>query len=173
MPPGQPPPSGQPPPTAETPAAAAPPGWGSADPQWTAPPTSGYQPSVPAPTPGGGGYPLQSEERTNALWAHLGSLLVNYLVSCGLLGWIVPLVIRNGAGARSPFVRFHATESLNFSITIAIASVVSGVLMIVLIGFILWPLVIIGGLVLQILASVKANSGEWYRYPINLRMISD
>ena len=146
------------------------PGWGGANPQWQGAPGGGYQAPVPAAPAG----PLtQSEERTNALWSHLGSLLVNWVVSCGLLGWIVPLIIRNGAGSRSQYVRFHATESLNFSITVAIASAVSGALIIVLIGILLWPLVAIGALVLQIIASIKANSGEWYRYPVSIRMIND
>ena len=39
------------------------------------------------------------------------------------------------------------------------------------IGFILLPIVLIVWLVLVIIASVKANGGVYYRYPINIRFI--
>lgn len=44
--------------------------------------------------------------------------------------------------------------------------------MIVLIGFLLLPVVAIGAFVLQIMAAIAASRGEWYRYPINIRIIS-
>jgi uncharacterized Tic20 family protein len=43
--------------------------------------------------------------------------------------------------------------------------------MLLLIGFLLLPVVLIGGIVLQIIGAVKANAGEWWRYPINLRLV--
>jgi uncharacterized Tic20 family protein len=48
--------------------------------------------------------------------------------------------------------------------------------MFVLIGFVLifvLPLAIwIGALVLGIQAAMAANRGEWYRYPVSIRMVS-
>ena len=40
-----------------------------------------------------------------------------------------------------------------------------------IIGFLLFFVVWIGGLVLAIIATMAANRGEWYRYPINIRMV--
>ena len=103
------------------------------------------------------------------MWAHLSALLISF-VACGL-GFIGPLVIMNGQGKQSAYIRHHAVEALNFSLTVLIVYVVSAVLMIVIIGFFLLPVIAIGALVLQIMASMAANRGEWYRYPVNIRFV--
>ena len=72
---------------------------------------------------------------------------------------------------QSPFVRHHAAEALNFAITSAIAFTVSVVLIFVLIGLVLLPILFIGHLALLIMATIAANKGEWYRYPVNLRLV--
>ena len=46
------------------------------------------------------------------------------------------------------------------------------VLMIVLIGFVTFFVIWIVGLVFMIQASMAASRGEWYRYPINIRLVS-
>ncbi len=43
--------------------------------------------------------------------------------------------------------------------------------MVVLIGFVLLPLVAIWGIVMPIMAALAANKGEWYRYPLTLRLV--
>lgn len=110
-----------------------------------------------------------TSEYSTAMWAHLSALLISY-VACGL-GFIGPLIIMNGQGKQSAFVRHHAVEALNFSLTVLIAYIVSGVLIIVVIGLFLLPIVAIGSLVLYIMAAVAANRGEWYRYPVNIRFV--
>ena len=52
-----------------------------------------------------------------------------------------------------------------------IAIVISWILAFVLIGLLLMPLVGIANLVLCIIAGIKANNGESYRYPFALRLI--
>jgi uncharacterized Tic20 family protein len=86
-------------------------------------------------------------------------------------GFIPPLVIYLMNGEKDPFVRHHSAESLNFQITLFLAYVVSFVLMLVLIGFVLFFVVWIAGLVFMIQATIAANRGEWYRYPINIRIV--
>ena len=44
-------------------------------------------------------------------------------------------------------------------------------LCLLLIGFLLLPVVLIGAFVLEVLAAIAANRGEWYRFPINLRLV--
>ncbi len=65
----------------------------------------------------------------------------------------------------------QAKEALNFQITVTIAMVISIILMVVIIGGILAPIVGIINLVFCIIAAVKANNGEAYRYPFTLRLI--
>jgi uncharacterized Tic20 family protein len=43
--------------------------------------------------------------------------------------------------------------------------------MLVLIGFLLLPVVLIGAFVLEVMASIAANRGEWYRFPVSLRLV--
>jgi len=70
-----------------------------------------------------------------------------------------------------PFVDDQGKEALNFQITVFIAALISGVLTFVLIGLLLLPIVVIGWIVLSIMAGIKANNGETYRYPWTLRLI--
>jgi uncharacterized Tic20 family protein len=108
------------------------------------------------------------------MWCHLGPLLISVL-TCGIgaiLAWIVPLVIMNGTGRTSPFVRHHAAQALNFYIEMFIAGFVSGLLIFVLIGFLLLPVVVLWEVVFAIVATVQASSGRWYRIPANLPLIT-
>ena len=83
-----------------------------------------------------------------------------------------PLVIYLVSRDRDAFSRHHAAEALNFSFTVFVAYVVSALLILVLIGLILLPIVAIGALVFHIVAAMAASRGEWYRYPINMRLVS-
>ena len=92
-----------------------------------------------------------------------------YVIPFGHL--IGPLVMWLVKKDESAFVDANGKESLNFQITVTIATVVSGILCLLLIGFLLLPVVIVGSLVLTIIASIKANEGKVYRYPFCLRLI--
>lgn len=74
--------------------------------------------------------------------------------------------------AEMPFVDDQGREALNFQITVSLALLACVLLMVVGIGFLLLPVVGIAALVLTIIAAVKANDGERYRYPFTLRLIS-
>lgn len=104
-----------------------------------------------------------SEEKGWALGVHLSELIVSF---------IGPLVIWLIFKGRGPFLEHHAKEALNFSITMFIAIVISAFSMFILIGFVLLPLVGIWAFVMPIIAAVKASNGEWYRYPLTLRLIT-
>ncbi len=71
-----------------------------------------------------------------------------------------------------PFVDDQGKEALNFQITVSIAVFICFPLMFVLIGLLLLPLVLLGALVMTIIAGLKANNGETYRYPLALRLIT-
>ena len=105
---------------------------------------------------------ITADERNMAALAH-GLAIV--------FGFLGPLLIMLIKGEQSQFVKDQSKEALNFSITIAIAAFVSFLLCFVLIGFVLLPMVGIGAFVLHIVAAVAASRGEWYRYPLTLRLL--
>jgi uncharacterized Tic20 family protein len=102
-----------------------------------------------------------------ALAAHLSSLLT--AASC--LGFLGPLVVLLTAGNRSPFVRRHAVEALNFNLTVLIAAMVSVVLMLVLIGFLMILVVGVGYVIATIAGAVAASQGRDFRYPLTIRFV--
>ncbi|RKH74322.1 DUF4870 domain-containing protein [Corallococcus aberystwythensis] len=110
------------------------------------------------------------DEKTMGMLAHLGSI-AGLVVGAGFLGWAVPLFLMLAKGKESSFIRGNAVESLNFQITTLIAMVISGVLMCVGVGFILAPIVALASLVFSVIGGLKANEGQLYRYPVNLRLV--
>jgi uncharacterized Tic20 family protein len=87
-------------------------------------------------------------------------------------GFIGPLVIYLTTGKQDPFVRHHSSEALNFQITLLIAMIASAALLCLLVGFLLVFIVPIVAIVLEIQGTLAASRGEWWRYPINIRMVS-
>jgi hypothetical protein len=109
----------------------------------------------------GSSMPTQ-DEKTWGMLSHLSGLL---------LAFIGPLIIWQTKGKESAWVERQAIEALNFQITVGIAFIASFILTFVLIGACLMPLVGLGALVLSIIAGIKANNGEVYRYPATIRLI--
>ncbi|MGQ0575003.1 MAG: DUF4870 domain-containing protein [Pseudonocardia sp.] len=128
-----------------------------------------YPPPGPASWTGG---PVATtpEERNWAMAAHAGSFLAAYVA----LGLLAPLVVLLVKGKDSAYVRRHAVESLNFQITALLVAIVGGLLTLLTIG--LFGFVLLGYvafyLVVVILATVRASSGEEFRYPLILRLVS-
>ncbi|WP_234734734.1 DUF4870 domain-containing protein [Tellurirhabdus bombi] len=110
----------------------------------------------------------QSDERMWAMFAHL-SALAGFAIPFGNI--IGPLVVWQIQKDKSAFVDFHGKESLNFQITMAILYAISFVLVFILVGFGLLVILGLVSLVLFIIASVKANNGEYYKYPFTFRFI--
>ena len=106
---------------------------------------------------------ISQDEKTMALLAHLGGIFFGFIPS--LVIWLIKK-------DESAFVAEQAKEALNFQITVMIGFVISFILIFIVIGiFLIWGL-LIANLVLCIVAGVKANSGESYRYPLALRLIN-
>lgn len=68
-----------------------------------------------------------------------------------------------------PSVNEYGKESLNFQISMSLWTILAGLSMFVIIGFLLLPILIIMNVVLVIIASMKASNGELYRYPLTIR----
>lgn len=141
-----------------------PPGQGYGPPQgWT---QQGYGPPAPGQwgqPPHGQPYGQRDEEPLWAILAHL---------SIFVLGLIGPLVIYLVFKDSSPFTRQHAAEALNFHLTLLIASVVSAILVIVLVGVLMLLALFVWGAVLGVIAAVAAGNRRPYRYPLTIRFVS-
>jgi uncharacterized protein len=129
-------------------------------------------PSQPpgAVPPGGppGQAPLPpDQERLWAMLAHLLSFVAAYIA----LGFIAPLVVLLVFGPRSAYVRAHAVESLNFNLSWLVYAIVGVVLIVLGIGILILLALGIAYVILVIIASVRANNGEFFRYPLTIRFI--
>jgi uncharacterized protein len=85
--------------------------------------------------------------------------------------FIGPLVIWLVKKNESSYIDYHGREYLNFLISYAVYGIVSGILMIVLIGFILAPVVGVLGVVFTIIGAIKAYEGQEYRIPFIFRIL--
>ena len=103
-----------------------------------------------------------------AMFCHL-SALAGYLIPFGNI--IGPLVIWQMKKNEFPIVDDQGKEALNFQMSVAIAALVCFRLMFAVVGFFLLMAVGITNLVFIIIAGLRANQGEAYRYPFSLRLI--
>ena len=116
------------------------------------------------------------QERTLAMFCHIGGL-IGSVVPPGNI--IVPVVIWLLKKDQSAFINEHGKEAINFQINLSvwavICFVVSFILLIVIIGALLMPLTLgllgLAGLILGIVAGVKAYEGNLYRYPFIIRLL--
>jgi uncharacterized Tic20 family protein len=113
---------------------------------------------------------VDKDARTWAMLAHL-SALAGCIVPIPGSNLIGPIVIWQIKKKESAFVDAHGKEAVNFQLTLLIPIVISALLIFVLIGFPLLIAIGIAALVLTIIAALKANSGETYRYPLTIRFI--
>lgn len=119
-----------------------------------------------APTPG---Y-ANSEEKTWALVAHFGGA-AGAFVGAGGAGWVAPLIALLAKGNESPTVRAHAVAALNFQILCTIVSIVGWITACIFVGFIAIAAAVIAGTIFGILAGIKANEGELYRYQPTISLV--
>ena len=131
------------------------------EPQASQPPP-GSPPQNPQP-------PALRQDRTLDATCH-------FLSFAGLIGIpfgniLGPLVLWAIKKDEMPSVNEHGKESINFQISMTIYTIIAGLSIFILIGFVLLPAIIVLNLVLVIIAGVKAASGEFYRYPLTIRFI--
>lgn len=111
---------------------------------------------------------MSNEVRSWALGAHL-SALAGLVIPFGNI--LAPLVIWLVKREMDPFVDSQGKEALNFNISVAIYAIGAGILTVILIGFLLLAAVLVFWLVMVILASVRVNAGEPFKYPLAIRFI--
>ncbi|MBX8546091.1 DUF4870 domain-containing protein [Pseudomonas cichorii] len=108
------------------------------------------------------------EVRQWAMFCHFSAFFGLVFPFGNLLG---PLIIWQLKKDADSFLDAQGKEALNFQITVSIASVVSMLLFVVVIGIPLLALVCIGAMVLTVIAGIKANDGRDYRYPFTWRAL--
>ncbi|MVW73891.1 DUF4870 domain-containing protein [Pseudomonas xionganensis] len=116
---------------------------------------------TPQQTPG-------QEARQWAMFCHFAAFLGLVFPFGNLLG---PLIVWQIKKDLDPFVDAQGKEALNFQISVTIAMLICLLLSVVLIGIPLMVLVGIAALVLTIIAGIKANEGQAYRYPFAWRLV--
>ena len=112
---------------------------------------------------------LGQQERTMGMLCHLLALAGYIGIPLGNI--IGPLVIWLIKKDQIPFANDQGKESLNFQISVTIYAIVSSILIAVVIGMVLLVAVWVFGLVMVIIASLQANQGIAYRYPLTIRFI--
>lgn len=109
------------------------------------------------------------DERMWGMFCHL-SALAGYVIPLGSI--IGPLVIWSIKKQEYPFVDDQGKEALNFNISMAIYMIVSAILIIIVIGILMLIALGIFQLIMIIIAAVKANNGEAFRYPLTIRFVN-
>jgi len=112
----------------------------------------------------------EKDARTWAMLCHLGGFGVYVVPTIGHL--LAPLILWLIKKDESPFVDDQGKESLNFQISLTIYAVIAA-LLIPLFGLGVVLLIALGifDVIIIIIAAVKANDGERYRYPLCIRFI--
>lgn len=120
-----------------------------------------YSPATGGATPG--------EVKTMAMLCHLISLTVYATALGGVLG---PLIVWLLKKDEHPFIDEHGKEALNFNISIFIWSIIGIILLFCFfIGLVILIPLSIFHIVMTIVATIKANNGEYYRYPLTFRLV--
>jgi uncharacterized Tic20 family protein len=127
---------------------------------------------LPADEPFGGQPPafVTSDEKMWGMFCHLSSLLGYF---AGVFSFVGPLVCWLVKRDTSRFVDYHGKESLNFQLNILIYLLLTIPIVIATcgVGAVLTIAVALYGIIMPIVAGLKANSGEMYRYPLTFRII--
>lgn len=108
------------------------------------------------------------DERMWGMLCHL-SALAGFVIPFGNL--IGPLVVYSMKKDEYAFVADQGKESLNFQISVLVYLIISGIAVLLVIGIFFLMVIGLFTLILTVVASVRANDGEFFRYPLCIRFI--
>ncbi|RBW67384.1 DUF4870 domain-containing protein [Bacillus taeanensis] len=111
---------------------------------------------------------ITKEAKTWGMLCHL-SALSGFLIPFGnILGPLICWLVKKDTDS---FIDKGGKESLNFQISMMIYGIISGILTLILIGFLMLAAIAVLEIVYVIIASIKANEGQNYHYPLTIRFI--
>ncbi|MCA9753568.1 MAG: DUF4870 domain-containing protein [Gemmatimonadetes bacterium] len=125
-------------------------------------------PPPPPPASSGASGP-DPDARKWATITHLSALVG--LLGNGIGFLVAPLVVWLLKRDANPYVDSQGKEAVNFQITMMIVMVICAILAFVFVGFLLIPIVGLVMVVLPIVAAVKTNDGQDFRYPFTIRFV--
>lgn len=106
---------------------------------------------------------VSADDKNIAVLTHLLSIMFGFIP--GLIIWII-------FKDKNEYATGQGRESLNFQLTMIILYFIAGITSWVLIGLVLFPMLMLLNLILCISAAIHCSNGEFYRYPISLRLLS-
>ena len=102
-------------------------------------------------------------------------MLLHFSVFAGCIlpfaGLHAPILIWQLKKENSPVMDAHGKNVVNFLISMFLYGLVGGLLCFVLIGIPLVVVLALVGIVFPIIAGVKANNGEVWKYPLMLEIV--
>jgi len=112
----------------------------------------------------------EKEENNWMTLCHLGGI-----ISLHYLNFLIPLAIWFTQKPKSDYINDQGKEILNFQISLTIYSIGLYLLTLTVIGmplaFIGYPILIVLNFIVCIRGAIKANRGEVFNYPFNLRLL--
>lgn len=116
---------------------------------------------------------MTEEARKWAMVAHLSSLVG--LLGNGIGFLLGPLIVWAIKKDEHPVIDEQGKEAINFQLTMLLAALVGLALVLTIIGIViavpLFILIAVMAVVFPIIAAIRVNDGERYRYPIAWRLI--
>jgi len=85
--------------------------------------------------------------------------------------FLLPLVVYLAMRHESEYVACNAREALNFHLSLLIYSICCIPLVFIIVGIPLLVILWLFGLVMAIVAAVKASDASCYRYPLTIRLV--
>jgi len=107
-------------------------------------------------------------EKQWAMACHLSALL-GYAVPFGNI--IFPLVIWSMNKDRSALVDRQGKESVNFQLSMILYILVSLLLVLLIVGIFMLVALALLNVIFIVIAAIKVDQGEEYRYPLTIRFI--
>jgi len=112
----------------------------------------------------------EKDTRTWSMLCHLAAL-IGYVFPFGnIMGPLIVWLIKKDDSAE---VDRQGRKALNFQITWTIYLVASAILILLVIGLILLPAIGLAMLILVIVAAVKVNNGDDFKYPLTIKFLKE
>ena len=132
------------------------------------------QPVTTEQAQGGQQEEISKDARMWAMFCHLGGLAGLAMPVVGNI--VAPLIIWQIKKEDFPFVDEQGKDALNFQISMSLYAIIGTLAcLITCVGAVLIPVVVIAVYIVDfiflLIAAVKSNNGEHYRYPLCIRFI--